>query len=171
MLFRRYSAPLPPLLKYIVHQLYAGQTTEIVVLRSSSGRWRVSNLYKAFLRRKVLPWLADLILESRRSLLRRGGHGSILVTLCSKAHSVLVKPFWTRNSRFPCSCKSQQRQFAVHKIPDMHLKSLASLYDAGRPQVDLSYFLHASPLWLSTLLPCPHTTLLSPPAHPYLGFP
>jgi len=33
MLFRRYSADLPPLLKYIVHQLYAVQTTEIVVLR------------------------------------------------------------------------------------------------------------------------------------------
>ena len=33
MLFRRYSAELTPLLKYIVHQLYAGQTTEIVVLR------------------------------------------------------------------------------------------------------------------------------------------
>jgi THO complex subunit 2 len=33
MLFRRYSADLTPLLKYIVHQLYAGQTTEIVVLR------------------------------------------------------------------------------------------------------------------------------------------
>jgi THO complex subunit 2 len=33
VLFRRYSADLSPLLKYVVHQLYNGQTTEIVVLR------------------------------------------------------------------------------------------------------------------------------------------
>ena len=33
MLFRRYSADLTPVLKYIVHQLYNGQPTEIVVLR------------------------------------------------------------------------------------------------------------------------------------------
>ena len=35
MLFRRYSADLSPVLKYIVHQLYSGlgRTTEIVVLR------------------------------------------------------------------------------------------------------------------------------------------
>src|SRR5271154_7186732 len=33
MLFRRYSADLTTVIKYIVHQLYNGQFTEIVVLR------------------------------------------------------------------------------------------------------------------------------------------
>ena len=37
MLFWCYSADLTPLPKYIVHQLYAGQTTEIVVLRELSA--------------------------------------------------------------------------------------------------------------------------------------
>lgn len=33
MLFRRYSADLTPVLKYVVHQLHNRQTTELVVLR------------------------------------------------------------------------------------------------------------------------------------------
>jgi hypothetical protein len=40
MLFWRYSDDLTPLLKYIMYQLYAGQTTEIVVhMAVLDGTW------------------------------------------------------------------------------------------------------------------------------------
>ncbi|KAH9938580.1 transcription factor/nuclear export subunit protein 2-domain-containing protein [Fomitopsis serialis] len=50
MLFRRYSADLTPLLKYIVHQLHNGQTTEIIVLRELI--WKMAGI-------EPLPSLSD----------------------------------------------------------------------------------------------------------------
>src|ERR1700750_417048 len=50
MLFRRYSADLSPVLKYVVHQLYNGQTTEIIVLREII--WKMAGI-------EPLPSLSD----------------------------------------------------------------------------------------------------------------
>jgi THO complex subunit 2 len=47
MLFWQYSDDLTPLLKYIMHQLYAGQTTEIVVLYGLI--WKMAG---------IEPWLS-----------------------------------------------------------------------------------------------------------------
>ena len=51
MLFRRYRVDLTPVLKYIVHQLYNGQATEIVVLRELI--WKMAGI-------EPLPSLSEL---------------------------------------------------------------------------------------------------------------
>ena len=50
MLFRRYSADLTPVLKYVVHQLHNRQTTELVVLRELI--WKMAGI-------EPLPTLSD----------------------------------------------------------------------------------------------------------------
>ncbi|KAG6897219.1 hypothetical protein C0992_003417 [Termitomyces sp. T32_za158] len=50
MLFRRYSADLTPVLTYVMHQLYNGQTTELVVLKELI--WKMAGI-------EPLPSLSD----------------------------------------------------------------------------------------------------------------
>jgi THO complex subunit 2 len=50
MLFRRYSADLSPLLRYVVHQLYNSQSTDIVVLKELI--WKMAGI-------EPLPSLSD----------------------------------------------------------------------------------------------------------------
>jgi THO complex subunit 2 len=131
MLFRRYSADLTPLLKYIVHQLYAGQTTEIVVLRELI--WKMAGI-------EPLPSLSEtqiaamaggptLRIEAVASSTRgaRLDPGDAVL----KGPQRLGKALLDSQLALPLLVQvAQQRQSAVHKIPDAHLKSLASLYDA-----------------------------------------
>jgi THO complex subunit 2 len=131
MLFRRYSADLTPLFKYIVHQLYAGQTTEIVVLREVI--WKMAGI-------EPLPSLSEvqitamaggptLRIEAVASTTRgaRLDPGDAVL----KGPQRLGKALLESRLALPLLVQvAQQRQSAVHKIPDAHLKSLASLYDA-----------------------------------------
>jgi THO complex subunit 2 len=131
MLFRRYSADLTPLLKYIVHQLYNGQFTEIVVLRELI--WKMAGI-------EPLPNLSDsqvaamaggpaLRIEAIASTTRgaRLDPGDAVL----KGPQRLGKTLLDSSLALPLLVQvAQQRQSCVYKAPDAHLKSLASLFDA-----------------------------------------
>ncbi|KAG2148090.1 transcription factor/nuclear export subunit protein 2-domain-containing protein [Suillus clintonianus] len=130
MLFRRYSADLSPLLKYVVHQLYNGQTTEIVVLRELI--WKMAGI-------EPLPSLSDpqiaamaggpaLRIEAVASTTRgaRLDPGDAVL----KGPQRLGKTMLETNLALALLIQvAQQRQSCVFKAPDAHLKSLASLFD------------------------------------------
>ncbi|KAI0047273.1 hypothetical protein FA95DRAFT_1664524 [Auriscalpium vulgare] len=130
MLFRRYSADLTPLLKYVVHQLYSGQTSEIIVLRELI--WKMAGI-------EPLPSLSDsqiaamaggpaLRIEAVASATRgaRLDPGDAVL----KGPQRLGKALLDSSLALPLLIQvAQQRQSAVFKIQDAHLKSLASLYD------------------------------------------
>lgn len=130
MLFRRYSADLSPLLKYVVHQLYNGQTTEIVVLRELI--WKMAGI-------EPLPSLSDsqiaamaggpaLRIEAIASATRgaRLDPGDAIL----KGPQRLGKSLLETSLALPLLIQvAQQRQSCVFKAPDTHLKSLASLFD------------------------------------------
>ncbi|KAH9077515.1 transcription factor/nuclear export subunit protein 2-domain-containing protein [Lactarius deliciosus] len=131
MLFRRYSADLSPLLKYIVHQLYAGQTTEIVVLRELI--WKMAGI-------EPLPSLSETQIAAMA-----GGPTLRIEAVASSARGARLDPgdavlkgpqrlgkaLLDSQLALPLLVQvAQQRQSAVYKIPDAHLKSLAGLYDA-----------------------------------------
>jgi THO complex subunit 2 len=131
MLFRRYSADLTPVLKYIVHQLHNGQTTEIVVLRELI--WKMAGI-------EPLPSLSDsqisamaggpvLRIEAVASATRgaRLDPGDAVL----KGPQRLGKSILESSLALPLLIQvAQQRQSCVFRAPDTHLKSLAGLYDA-----------------------------------------
>jgi THO complex subunit 2 len=155
MLFRRYSADLTPLFKYIVHQLYAGQTTEIVVLREVI--WKMAGI-------EPLPSLSEVQITAMA-----GGPTLRIEAVASTARGARLDPgdavlkgpqrlgkaLLESQLALPLLVQvAQQRQSAVHKIPDAHLKSLASLYDA------VSFTLIENIFWLLTALDQTHGVLL-----------
>ncbi|KAH8106136.1 transcription factor/nuclear export subunit protein 2-domain-containing protein [Cristinia sonorae] len=130
MLFRRYSSDITPLLKYIVHQLHNGQTSEIVVLRELI--WKMAGI-------EPLPSLSDsqvqamaggpaLRIEAVASTTRgaRLAHGDALL----KGPSRLGRALLESQLALPLLVQvAQQRQSCVFQAPNAHLKSLASFYD------------------------------------------
>ena len=130
MLFKRYSADLTPLLKYIVRQLYNGQTTEIVVLRELI--WKMAGI-------QSLPSLSEaqmaamaggpaLRIETIASTTRgaRQDPGDVVM----KGSQQLGKSLLDSSLALPLLIQvAQQRQACVYKAANAHLKSLASLYD------------------------------------------
>jgi len=78
MLFRRYSADLTPVLKYIVHQLYNGQATEIVVLRELI--WKMAGI-------EPLPSLS----ESQMAAMA-GGPALRIEAIASEARGARLDP-------------------------------------------------------------------------------
>ncbi|EGO01596.1 hypothetical protein SERLA73DRAFT_49063 [Serpula lacrymans var. lacrymans S7.3] len=130
MLFRRYSADLTPVLKYIVHQLYNGQATDIVVLRELI--WKMAGI-------EPLPSLSDaqitamaggpaLRIEAVASTTRgaRLDPGDAVL----KGPQRLGKALLDSSLALPLLIQvAQQRQSCVFKAPNAHLKSLASLFD------------------------------------------
>ncbi|TFY55341.1 hypothetical protein EVG20_g9356 [Dentipellis fragilis] len=129
MLFRRYSADITPLLKYIVHQLYNNQTTEIVVLRELI--WKLAGI-------EPLPSLSDsqiaamaggptLRIEAVASVTRGARLDPSEVF---KGPQRLGKALLDSSLALPLLIQvAQQRQSAVYQTADAHLKSIASLYD------------------------------------------
>ena len=130
MLFRRYSADLTPVLKYIVHQLYNGQFTEIVVLRELI--WKMAGI-------EPLPNLSELQIAAMA-----GGPALRIEAIASTTRGARLDPgdavlkgpqrlgraLLESNLALPLLVQvAQQRQSCVYKAPDAHLKSLASLYD------------------------------------------
>ena len=133
MLFRRYSADLTPVLKYIVHQLHNGQTTEIIVLRELI--WKMAGI-------QPLPSLSEsqmaamaggpaLRIEAIASTTRGARLDPGDATL--KGPQRLGKALFDSSLALPLLIQvAQQRQACVYKAPNAHLKSLAGLYDAVR---------------------------------------
>jgi THO complex subunit 2 len=131
MLFRRYSADLSPVMKYIVHQLYSSQTTEIIVLREII--WKMAGI-------EPLPSLSEsqisamaggptLRIEAVASSTRGARLDPGEVTL--RAPQRLGKALVDSSLALPLLIQvAQQRQSCVFTARDAHLKSLASLYDA-----------------------------------------
>lgn len=133
MLFRRYSADLTPLLKYIVHQLHNGQTTEIIVLRELI--WKMAGI-------EPLPSLSDsqiismaggpcLRIEAIASSTRgaRLDPGDAVLKGPQRLGRVLLES----SLALPLLVQvAQQRESCVFKAPDAHLTTLASLYDSVR---------------------------------------
>jgi THO complex subunit 2 len=127
MLFRRYSADLSPVLKYIVHQLYSGQTTEIVVLRELI--WKMAGI-------EPLPDLSD-----SQILSMAGGPTLRVEAVASDTRGARLDPgdavlkrlgkaLLDSSLALPLLIQvAQQRQSCVFQAQDAHLKSLASLYD------------------------------------------
>lgn len=130
MLFRRYSADLTPVLKYVVHQLHNGQTTELVVLRELI--WKMAGI-------EPLPTLSDsqvaamaggpvLRIEAVASATRgaRLDPGDAVL----KGPQRLGRSLLESSLALPLLIQvAQQRQACVFNVRDTHLKSLASLYD------------------------------------------
>jgi THO complex subunit 2 len=130
MLFRRYSADLTPLLKYIVHQLHNGQTTEIIVLRELI--WKMAGI-------EPLPSLSD-----SQIIAMAGGPVLRIEAIASAARGARLDPgdavlkgpqrlgrgLLESSLALPLLIQvAQQRDSCVFKAPDAHLKTLASLYD------------------------------------------
>jgi THO complex subunit 2 len=131
MLFRRYSADLTPVLKYIVHQLFNGQATEIIVLRELI--WKMAGI-------EPLPSLN----ESQVAAMA-GGPALRIEAVASSTRGAKLDPsdavlkgphrlgkcLLESSLALPLLIQvAQQRQSCVFKAPDAHLKSLAGLYDA-----------------------------------------
>ncbi len=130
MLFRRYSADLSPLLKYIVHQLHNGQTSEIIVLRELI--WKMAGI-------EPLPSLSDsqimamaggplLRIEAVASTTRGARLEPNDATL--KGPQRLGRALLDSALALPLLIQvAQQRQACVFLTQNAYLKSLASLYD------------------------------------------
>ncbi|KAK7061446.1 THO complex subunit 2 [Favolaschia claudopus] len=131
MLFRRYSADLTPLLKYIVHQLHNGQTTEIIVLRELI--WKMAGI-------EPLPSLSD-----SQIIAMAGGPCLRIEAIASTTRGARLDPgdavlkgpqrlgrgLLESSLALPLLIQvAQQRESCVFKAQDTHLKSLASLYDS-----------------------------------------
>ena len=131
-LCRRYSGDLPSVLQYIVHQLYNGQTSEIVVLEK---------LILKMAGIEPLPSLSDtqiaamaggptLRTEAVASDLR--GAAFNWETAAYRGTTRLGKALIETKLAFPLLVQvAQQRQACVFKAKDAHLKSIAFLFDAA----------------------------------------
>ncbi|KAH0587189.1 hypothetical protein H2248_005998 [Termitomyces sp. 'cryptogamus'] len=130
MLFRRYSADLTPVLTYVMHQLYNGQTTELVVLKELI--WKMAGI-------EPLPSLSDaqVIAMAGGPILRIESIASATRGARLDPGDAVLKGPWRLGKALLDSSLAlslliqvaQQRQACVFKAPDTHLKSLASLYD------------------------------------------
>ncbi|THH08122.1 hypothetical protein EW145_g2921 [Phellinidium pouzarii] len=129
-LFRRYSTDLSPVLKYIVHQLYNGQTSEIIVLEK---------LILKMAGIEPLPSLSDaqitamaggptLRIETVASNIRGAALDASEVS--QKGPQRLGKTLIDTMLAFPILAQvTQQRQACIFKAKDAHLKSIAYLFD------------------------------------------
>ena len=129
--FRRYSTDLSPVLKYIVHQLYSGQTSEIIVLEKlilkMTGLEPLPSLTDTQI--KVMTGGPLLRIEVITSGLR--GAGSAVTQATSLNAERLAHTLVNTNLAFPLLVQvAQQRQACVYKARDAYLKSIAYLFDA-----------------------------------------
>ena len=132
LLYRtRPAADLNPLLKYIVHSLYSGQTSDIVILRELI--WKMAGI-------EPLPTLSDvqvgamaggptLRIEAIAST-TRGARLDPTDSAVVRAPQRLGKNLLESSLALPLLIQvAQQRQACVFRAPDTHLKSLTSLFD------------------------------------------
>jgi THO complex subunit 2 len=130
MLFRRFTADLSPLLQYIVHQLYNGATTEIVVLKELilklAGIEPLPNLSDS----QVIAMAGGPILriEAIASSTRgaRADPGDTVLKGPARLGKALIESGLARPLLIQIA---QQRQSAAYQSQNTHLKALASLFD------------------------------------------
>ena len=130
-LYKRYNSDLTPLLKYIVHQLYNRQTTEIIVLEK---------LVLKMAGIEPLPTLSDsqiiamaggptLRVEAVASELR--GAGFDVADAHLKGAPRLGRALIDSGLAFPLLVQvEQQRQSCIYVTQNAHLKSMAYLLDS-----------------------------------------
>ena len=133
MLYRRYSADLSPILKYIVHQLHNGQTGDLVVFRELI--WKMAGI-------EPLPSLSEAQIASMA-----GGPTLRIEAVASEtrgARQDVSDPIKKANARLGNALLSselarplliqvaQQRQSCLFQVSDAHLKSLAHMSDMVR---------------------------------------
>lgn len=137
MLFRRYNATLSPILRYIVHQLQNGQTTEIVVLRELI--WKMAGI-------EPLPSFSDTQIQAMA-----GGPALCIEAIASSTRGARMDPldgirFSQRLGQalietslaLPLLIQvAQQRQSSVFLARDAPLKSLAGLFDMVRSAISM----------------------------------
>lgn len=133
MLFKRYSSDLTPVIKYVVHQLYNGQTTEIVVLRELI--WKMAGI-------EPLPSLSEAQISSMA-----GGPTLRIEAVASGTRGARLDPgdvlrgpqrlgrtLLDSSLALPLLIQvAQQRQSCAYTVQDAHLKSLTGLYDSVGP--------------------------------------
>ncbi|KAL0580932.1 THO2 plays a role in transcriptional elongation [Marasmius crinis-equi] len=130
MVFRRFGTDLSPYLKYIIHQLQQGQTTEIIVLRELI--WKMAGI-------EPLPSLSDAQVTAMA-----GGPALRIEAIASNTRGAKLEPgdaglrapqrlgkaLVDGSLALPLLVQvAQQRQSAIFQAQDAHLRSLASLYD------------------------------------------
>ena len=143
LLFRRFHGDLTYFLQYIVHQLYAGQTTEITVLKELI--WHMAGI-------EPLPNMSD-----SQVIAMAGGPFLQIEAIASATRGARLDNEQVRyrgsNRLGDALCNTglalplliqiaQQRESCVFKAPDTHLKSLASLYDTVSDQLFPEYHIH-----------------------------
>ncbi|TDL29757.1 hypothetical protein BD410DRAFT_710827 [Rickenella mellea] len=129
-LFRRYSSDLTPLLKYIVHQLYSGQTTEIIVLEKLILKMAGIGPLPSISDTQITAMAGGptLRIETVASEIRGAGFDTTEVAL--KGTSRLGKALMDTQLAFPLLVQvAQQRQACVFRAKDAHLKSIAGGFD------------------------------------------
>lgn len=118
------------MIKYIVHQLYNGQTSEIVVLRELI--WKMAGI-------EPLPSLSESQISSmaggptlRIEAVASTTRGARLdpSEITQRGPQRLGKALLESSLALPLLIQvAQQRQSCVYTAQDAHLKSLAGLYD------------------------------------------
>lgn len=132
-LFRRYSADFVPLLKYVNHQLYQGQTSEIVILRQFV--WKMAGI-------EPLPNMNESQITAMA-----GGPALRIEAIASAERGARANPKEANKSGGPRLGRmlmdndlalpllvqvAQQRQACLFKAPNTHLKALSGLFDTVR---------------------------------------
>jgi THO complex subunit 2 len=134
-LYRRYSCDITPVLKYIVHQLYNGQTTEIIVLEK---------LILKLAGIEPLPSLSDTQIVAmaggptlRTEAVASDLRGTSADSLDSQKGALrLGKALIDTGLAFPLLVQvEQQRQACVYRTNNAHLKSMAYLFDSVRDRL------------------------------------
>ncbi|KAL6309570.1 transcription factor/nuclear export subunit protein 2-domain-containing protein [Sparassis latifolia] len=130
MLFRRYSADLNPLLKYIVHQLHGGQTTEIVVLRELISKMAGIEPLPGMTDSQITAMAGGPVLRIEAVASRNRGARLDPSDAGLKGPQRLGRALLESSLAQPLLIQvAQQRQSCVFQAPNAHLKSLANLYD------------------------------------------
>lgn len=134
MLFRRFNADVIPVLKYLVHQLHNGKTSEIIVLRELI--WKMAGI-------EPLPTLSEAQIMAmaggptlRIESIASSHRGARLdpTDMSAKAPQRLGKALIESDLALPLLIQvAQQRQSSIYFAADnasAPLKSLAGLADA-----------------------------------------
>ena len=130
-LFRRYASDLTPLIKYIVHQLYCGQTSEIVVLEKLILRMAGIEPLPSLSDSQIAAMAGGPILKIETLASDIRGAGFDVTEAALKGAPRLGRALVETKLALPLLIQvAQQRQACVFKVKEGHLKSLGFLYDA-----------------------------------------
>ena len=131
MLFRRFSADLTPVLKYVVNQLYAGKTSEIAVLRELI--WKMAGIepLPSLSSSQIAAMAGGPTLRIQAIAADQRGATADPGDLTMRGPQRLGKALVDSGYALPLLIQvAQQRQACLFATKDAPLKSLAGLFDA-----------------------------------------